>query len=101
MNSKIESLRLSNPEIAITVHWQHDPNYQWDGDGPDPEIDGYLPHDVEVRASKVVAGGIVTGSTYLGGCYAIPDDFDAEIDGYLDQMIDEALASLARVELTL
>lgn len=95
MNAKIESLRLARPDIAISITWEQDPHFSWDGDGPYPENDGYLPHTVEVRATQIRNGEMKTASAYLGGCYSKDGgEDDPEISGYLDQMIDEAFSEL-------
>ena len=97
MIKKIEKLRETNPEISISTHFECDADYQWDGDGPNPSVSGLLSYTTEVRASTIHNGQLFTGSSYLAGVYAKPGEIDAEIDGYLDQLIDEAVARLATV----
>lgn len=93
--SKIETLRQTNPEIAISVHWEVDECFQWDGDGPDPQDEGYEPHNVTVTASAIREGVLIQSHAYLGGCYSADGgEDDPEISGYLDQLIDEAVADL-------
>ena len=94
--SKIESLKASNPEIAITVEWELDEYFEWDGDGPDPQDEGFNPYTVIVRASRIAKGELETGEAILWGCYSKDaGKDDPEISGYLDQMIDEAVKNLA------
>jgi hypothetical protein len=86
------------PNIAFDVIWEVDPNFTWDGDGPDPvEDQGIFPHDVEVRAMAILDGELKVGSDYLGGCYGEWDSADAEIGGYLNQMLEEALDELLKL----
>jgi len=88
----IERIREERPDIAISVIWEHDPYFVWDGDMEDPEKDGYLPHNVTVTASKIVNGKLIEGNAYLGGCYSKDNGKDdPEIGGYLPQMIQEAI----------
>ena len=89
----IETLKQSRPEIAVQIIWEEDPYFQWDGDCEEPE--NMTPYNVEVRASRVVNGKLVSGHAYLGGCYsADAGKDDPEIGGYLPQMIEEAVAEL-------
>lgn len=93
--SKIETLRQTNPEIAISIHWEPDYDFVWDGEGEDPALVYMTAHNVEVRASRIVAGELQTGKAFLGGCYsADAGKDDPEISGYLDQLTDEAVADL-------
>lgn len=92
----IEELRQSHPDVHISVVWSPDPNYVWDGDGPDPLDDGYVPHDVAVTATTIVEGEMIEGNAYLGGCYEKLGEPDPEIHGYFEQMLKEALVELGR-----
>ena len=94
MNTKIEKLRETNPEIAISTHLEIDAYFQWDGDGTNPETEGFLSYDVEVRASTIRKGQLFTRSAYLGGVYSKSDAIDVETDVCLDELIDEALEAL-------
>ena len=94
----LEKIRHCQPNVAIAVSWEHDPWFLWDGDMPDPESDPnnpLSPHNVTVSATVVRNGLLVRGSDHLGGCYApLGGPYDEEIDGYLPQMIDDAILSL-------
>lgn len=91
--SFVELAKLA-PNIHFEVKWEYDPNFRWDGDGPDPEEEGYLPHDVNVWATVIDNGDELSGESHLGGSYKQPDEKDEDIHGYLPQMLDEALAYL-------
>lgn len=82
------------PDIAFTVDREEDPNFEWDGDGPDPREEGYVPYDVFVRARAIVKGTIIEGNSNLGGVYDEPGKPDMDIHGYLPQMLDDALDEL-------
>lgn len=88
-------LRGIAPDIAISIAWEEDPNYVWDGDGPDPQEEGYVPHDVFVYARAIIQGALVEGENNLGGVYARPGEKDPDISGYFPQMVQEALDELA------
>ena len=93
----LEQTRHFRPDVAITVSWEYDPSFAWDGDGDDPvNFDQPLyPHNVTVTASVIRRGVLIQDSVYLGGCYAPLDGpYDEEIDGYLPQLIDDALQCL-------
>lgn len=86
------------PDIAFDVIWEVDPDFTWNGDGPDPVEDkGLFPHDVEVRAMAIIGGELKTGSDYLGGSYEEWDSVDQEVHGYLNQMLEEALDELLKL----
>ena len=93
----LEALRKTNPEIAITVAWELDPDFVWDGDGEDPMESGLHPYSVKVTASKIIDGELQTEDNYLGGCYS---EFEGPhcplIHGYLAQMIEEAVEELSK-----
>ncbi len=98
----IEALRLSRPDIAITVTRELDFNFRWDGDGPDPEDEGFDAYDVDVKAYAIRNGTMYEGSASLGGSYFLPDEPTADIHGYLPQMVEEAVEELnAQVALLL
>lgn len=94
----LEQIHHSLPNVAITVSWEYDPSFVWDGDTEAPELDPdnpLFPHGVTVTASVIRKGLLIQGDTYLGGCYAPLDGpYDEEIDGYLPQMIDDAILFL-------
>ncbi len=92
----IEQLKLSRPDVAITITRFEDP-IPWDGDGPDPSEEGFTCYTFDVTASTILNGEMIEGSASLGSCwYRADDDSDTarEIGGYLPQMIDEALEEL-------
>lgn len=91
----IEDLKKSHPDIAIRVTRTLDESFQWDGDGPDPAEDGYLPYDVDVDAIRIRKGVVLTGTASLGGSYFTPDEPTGEVHGCLPQMIKEAMHNLA------
>jgi hypothetical protein len=94
----LEKTRHLRPDIAITVSWEFDPSFDWDGDMEDPALDPdnpLFPHDVTVTASIIRRGLLIQDSVYLGGCYAPPGGpYDEEVDGYLPQLIDDAIQFL-------
>jgi len=94
----LEKTRHFRPDLAITVSWEFDPSFVWDGDMEDPALDPTNPlfsHNVTVTASIIRKGVLIQDSVYLGGCYAPLDGpYDEEIDGYLPQMIDDAIQFL-------
>ena len=85
----------SLPNVAITVHREIDPFFQWDGDGPDPADDGFDAYDVIVTATTIVAGEFVKGKAYCGGTYYRMDEPIGDVHGYLPQMMQEALEDLS------
>lgn len=92
--AKIEALKTARPDISITVHRRQDPSFEWDGNGPDPADDGFIAYDVWVTAMTIRNGVRIEGNAYLGGSYYRPDEPIGEINGYLPQMVDEAVADL-------
>lgn len=83
------------PNVAFTVELTPDPNYRWDGDGPDPYDNGFTPNDVDVKATMIVKGEPVSGSSSMGGHYT-NDKPDSDLGGYLPQMLKEAADELAK-----
>lgn len=94
----LEKIRLSRPDIAITVSWELDRWLVWDGNMEDPALDPdnrLDPHNVTVTAAIIRRGVFIQDSVYLGGCYAPLDGpYDEEIDGYLPQLVDDAIQCL-------
>ena len=82
------------PSIAFSVSRDLDSSYRWDGDGPDPILEGFDAYDVTVKASAIVGGKMVEGVDYLGGSYFKPDEETGDLHGYLAQMLVEALDGL-------
>lgn len=91
------NLALVAPSISFEVNRTEDPYFVWDGDGPDPREEGYIPYDYDVYARAIIGGKLFEGRQSLGGSYGSPDDEDGDRDihGYLPQMIDEALDELS------
>lgn len=91
----IERLKRERPGVSISVLWEVDDYYTWDGDGPDPIEDGLFPHTVQVTAAAIIDGVMITREAYLGGCYSEwGGPRCPEVHGYLPQMIEEALEEL-------
>lgn len=90
----IEELRRTRPDVAVKVTWEEDPYYSWDGDGPDPVEDGFLPYNVTVTAMAICKGNLIEGHDHLGGCYSKLGEHCPEIHGYFPQMLEEALEAL-------
>ena len=90
----IMALRLSRPDIAVTVTRKADSYFSWDGDGDDPRNEGFEPCDVYVKAFAIKSGTLLEGSACLGGSYYRPDEFTGDIHGYLPQMLEEAIEEL-------
>lgn len=90
----IEALRRTYPDIAISVSRSVDYSCVWNGDSPDPVLEGYIPHDIEVTTTKIHRGCLIVGSAYLGSSYYQPGEPIGDIHGYLPQMVDEAMDDL-------
>ena len=90
----LKKLSTIAPDVDIKTIWTEDPHYTWDGDGPDPADEGYIPCDVRVRAAVIVDGLLVEGDNLLGGCYEKPGRADPDVHGYFAQMVDEALRNV-------
>jgi len=91
----LAELKKIIPGVAISTAWDEDPNFRWDGDGPDPAEEGFVAYDVTVTARAIVAGEIVEGNDYLGGSYSKPGEHDPDVHGYFLQMLDQALWELS------
>ena len=91
-----QKLKIEFPEIYTFTLWEYDSSYSWDGDGHDPQDEGYLPHNVTVCAEKIVNGEKLIGLAYLGGCYKREDEENEDIDGYFEQLAQEAIANLSQ-----
>lgn len=87
------------PDVGIVTKWEEDPSYRWDGEGPDPREEGYVPHDVWVIAEAWDRGRKFQGQDVLGGVYEKPGSRDPMIHGYFYQMLDQALGKLAAKDL--
>lgn len=82
------------PDISFSVIWSIDRYFTWDGDGPDPLMEGYISHNVDVLASAIVAGEDLEGRGSIGGVYEKPNEEDPDIHGYLPQKIEGAVDEL-------
>lgn len=90
-----DRLKITRPEIAIVVKWKENCDYEWDGDGEDPIKEGFYPYNVNVCASTIRNGELIEGFAYLGGCYSEDaGKSEPDINGYLDQLVEEAVAEL-------
>lgn len=97
---KLEQLRAHDPSIAISVEREVDGTFAWDGGGPDPVDEGFLPYDVTVTATRIMDGRVLTGEAHLCGSYYRPEEPIGEVHGYLPQMIDEAVHELGHAMLS-
>ena len=97
-------LALVAPSISIETIWEED-----DDCGPiSEECDGFSPEEdddwqawqSEVRATAIIAGDELSGSSYLGGTFEKygdnPAESNPEISGYERQNTGEALEELAK-----
>lgn len=101
-NPKIKkALAKVAPDIVFSVAYERDHHFQWDGDGPDPSNEGFDAYDVDVYARTTVGGESVEGRASLGGTYAKPGEFDPDINGYLPQMLEEAVQELMKSDMKL
>lgn len=94
--AKIELLKQTRPELAITVSHEIDPNAVYDGDVTD-SIEFCVCYDWTVTATTIHKGELIEASAYLGGSWYLVDDRGEsyqEVSGYLSQMIDEAIEEL-------
>ena len=91
---ELSLLRTVAPSLLFSVRWDEDDNFLWDGEGPDPREEGYIPHDVTVVAEAIVNGELREGKAYLGGVYEKFGKRDPDIHGYLLQMLYDALKDL-------
>lgn len=83
----LEKLKALCPSVAFGIDRKEDEGYRWDGDGPDPRDEGYVPYVVKVEAVVVVAGELWHEYDHLGGSYMKPNELDLDIHGYLPQML--------------
>ncbi len=91
----LSGVRRIAPDVAINTHWEIDPYFIWDGDGPDPADRGYEPHNVQVSATVITEEGeTVQGTDTLGGTYERDGVEDPNIHGYFPQMLQTALEEL-------
>lgn len=94
----IDQLRTLAGSVAFSTLRTRDDSFRWDGDGPDPRDEGFECYDVEVRAQTIVYGTMLEESEYMGGHYDKPGkDKDADLGGYLPQMLQGACDSLAKI----
>lgn len=90
----LEQLKAVAPLVHFSVTREIDRNFEWDGDGPDPELEGFYAYDVTVTARTIARGVMFEGHDYLGGSYFKHDEPCGDIHGYLPQMLLEAVESL-------
>ncbi len=91
----LSGIRRVAPDVEISINWQEDPHFEWDGDGPDPRASGYIPHDVTVRAEIRTDDDIlIFGEEYIGGVYEKEYEQSDDIHGYFPGMVNDALAEL-------
>jgi len=88
------NLKIIAPNIAFGMSREEDPDFVWDGDGPDPREEGATAYDVYIRAEAVVDGEHIEGHASLGGHLLMPGESDDDISGYLPQMLEEAAEEL-------
>jgi hypothetical protein len=91
----LEDLKKLAPSVSFSVEHTHDPNFRWNGDGPDPEDEGFQAYDVDVYA-RAMDGETIEGRASLGGTYEKEGEFDSDIGGYLPQMLEEAARELMK-----
>lgn len=99
MHPLLLTLKKVAPNIAFSVSKTPDPDFVWDGDGPDPINDYLYPHDVDFKASVLLHGEIIDGTSCLGGCYYREDEPVGDVNGYLAQKLDDALDDLPDLHL--
>lgn len=98
-------LKKIAPSLAFVVSWTPDEGWVrdreghepvWDGDGPDPDHGGNIPHDVDVTVLAIVDGEPLEGMSSLEGVYGPPDGTDPhpDIHGYLIRMLKQAVGVL-------
>ena len=85
------------PSVSFASSRKQDTFFRWDGDGPDPEDEGFLAYDVDVTATTIIEGKLVSSTASLGGCYMTHDEPIDDIHGYLPQMLEEAASDLAKL----
>lgn len=91
----LNGLKRIAPNVEVEILWEEDPNFVWDGDGPDPVDDGYVAYDVSVKVTAVTTDEEgFEGANYLGGVYELPGVEDPDIHGYFTGMLQEALQEL-------
>ena len=91
----IAELRISRPDVAISVEREIDTYAFWNEkefDGPKP--DGVYPYTFTVTAATIRNGTMYTGQGTLSASWCAADEQDDDIHGYLPDMIDEALGEL-------
>jgi hypothetical protein len=97
----LEKLKKIAPAIVFEVAHTRDPDFRWDGDGPDPVDDGFDAYDVDFSAKTIQFGELIEGVASLGGVYERPGEIDPDVGGYLTQKLQEAAEDLLKRELNL
>jgi len=82
------------PHVHFDVERSVDRDASWDGDGPDPEEEGYVAYQYRVSANTILNGKRVEGDAGLSGTYELPGKHDPDIGGYLPQLLQEAVDEL-------
>lgn len=94
----LEKLKKIAPSIVFEVDHTRDPDFHWDGDGPDPADEGFDAYDVDFSAKTIVKGELLEGVAHLGGTYEKPDEIDPDVGGFLTQKLQEAAEDLLKNE---
>lgn len=98
------ALAVAAPSVAFTVEWSHHNDADWDiEEDLEMEREDFISWQTETKATAVVCGRLVTGSSYLGLTKWAkfgddPSQSNPSICGYLNQNLDEAMDEL--MELT-
>lgn len=79
------------PHLHIKCTRERDEYFRWDGDGPDPEEDGFEPCTVKVTASYIADGQLFSDDDYLGGSYFKPGEHTGDVHGYFSGMVQECV----------
>jgi hypothetical protein len=84
------------PSVHFTASREFDDDEVWDGDGPDPVEDGFMPYTVEIEATTIIGGEAIEASAYLGSSYMKDDEEIDDMHGYLPQKLEEAAEDLLK-----
>lgn len=87
-------MRTIAPNVVFIATRDPDPDYVWDGDGPDPIDDDFEAYNVDVTVNTVVDGKAFEAVASLGGCYFKDDEPIDDLHGYLPQKLEEAASEL-------
>lgn len=81
------------PNVSFTDSKEVDEDEVWDGDGPDPQDEGFTPYAVTWTATTIHQGNELEGNAYLGSCYMKDEEIGA-CHGYTPQKLEEAAQEL-------